>query len=283
MNASSPLKTNSRPAKMTLRKPTGRSAQQPQSGERKGFTLVELLVVLAIIAVMAALLLPALSRLKEQGRATVCRNNLKQLSLGFLMYVDDNSDYLPWPGGAPDRANTNPDYAADWCTGGQTAPSLALQSSWSTPSFGIHARSGSVFPYVTSQPRQSHDDGSKQTSPVYRCPSTGRLGEALMVNYAANGWLDPGKPFGKAQVGPQGVLASAVSDPSRKVLLLNPEPKTMTSYAFAPGAALSTKLFQLHLGLSKVSFLDGHVESLPNKTLLQMQGVDADFYFNTGK
>jgi len=51
--------------------------------------------VIAIIGILAALLLPALSRGKEQGRRVACINNLKQLSLGWIMYADDHDGFLP--------------------------------------------------------------------------------------------------------------------------------------------------------------------------------------------
>src|SRR5438445_6957791 len=63
---------------------------------RSGFTLVELLVVIAIVGVLAALLLSALSQAKSRAQTTVCVNNLKQLQLAWLVYVDDNDDQLPY-------------------------------------------------------------------------------------------------------------------------------------------------------------------------------------------
>jgi len=56
---------------------------------RSGFTLIELLVVIAIIAILAAILFPVFARAREKARTTNCASNLKQLSLGVLMYVQD--------------------------------------------------------------------------------------------------------------------------------------------------------------------------------------------------
>lgn len=61
---------------------------------RKGFTLIELLVVIAIIAILMAILMPAMNRVKEQGRRSTCLSNLKQLTLGWIMYADENDDML---------------------------------------------------------------------------------------------------------------------------------------------------------------------------------------------
>ena len=61
---------------------------------RKGFTLIELLVVIAIIALLMAILMPALQRAKEQGQRAVCMGTLKQLTLCWIMYADDNDDRL---------------------------------------------------------------------------------------------------------------------------------------------------------------------------------------------
>src|SRR5579863_9975311 len=65
-----------------------------------GFSLVELLVVIGIIAVLAALLLPALSMAKARGRRVTCLSNVRQIDLGFRMYCDDSNDTSPTNNGA---------------------------------------------------------------------------------------------------------------------------------------------------------------------------------------
>jgi prepilin-type N-terminal cleavage/methylation domain-containing protein len=81
---------------------------KPSNTKGTGFTLVELLIVIAVIAILAALVLPALSSAKQSAKRTVCLNNLKQINLGLRMYADDSNDRSPWVGRDTNRERVGP-------------------------------------------------------------------------------------------------------------------------------------------------------------------------------
>ena len=74
------------------------SKRPPSSGklDAAGFSLIELLTVIAIIAVLSAILLPALAKAREQAQATFCLNNTKQLGLAWHVYAGNHNERLPY-------------------------------------------------------------------------------------------------------------------------------------------------------------------------------------------
>lgn len=66
------------------------------AGARRGFTLIEMLVVMAIISILASMLLPALSKAKATAQRIACISNLKQIGLAFRLWGDDNGDRYPF-------------------------------------------------------------------------------------------------------------------------------------------------------------------------------------------
>ena len=79
------------------RPPARPTPARPRIGRRcrAGFTLVELLVVIGIIALLISILLPALGRAREQGNAIKCLSNLRQIGMGFQMYSQNSKGYFP--------------------------------------------------------------------------------------------------------------------------------------------------------------------------------------------
>lgn len=110
----------------------------------RGFTLVELLVVLVAIALLASLLLPALARAKEKGRSTQCLNNLRQWGLAINNYSLDNEDFLPRRGqGVQPLAEL--DRPTDWFNALPVYFNLSPYQEMFAASGKFQARANSIF------------------------------------------------------------------------------------------------------------------------------------------
>jgi prepilin-type N-terminal cleavage/methylation domain-containing protein/prepilin-type processing-associated H-X9-DG protein len=120
---------------------------------KRGFTLIELLVVIAIIAILAAILFPVFARAREKARQTSCLSNVKQISLGLLMYVQDYDETYCWcccpPGGVSvprwrPYSNTVGNIAYD----GLVMPYVKNRQLFSCPSLNLGIGSYSINRYL---------------------------------------------------------------------------------------------------------------------------------------
>jgi prepilin-type N-terminal cleavage/methylation domain-containing protein/prepilin-type processing-associated H-X9-DG protein len=230
------------------------------------FTLIELLVVIAIIAILAAMLLPALSKAKASGQSVACRNNLKQLQMGYLMYADANNDCQPpsksQAAGLGDVANL----PGSWVVG-----------SAKTDTNTANIEAGVIFPYVRSPG-------------VYRCPADhstvrGVPGLLRTRSFSLDAWLRASDDFyranGSAWVpqdypwGPCKVSGHHLPPPSGVFVFLDEHEQSIDCGTFAitqpswlvdmPDAKIwDSTWFSLpadrHQQGCNLSFLDSHVE-----------------------
>lgn len=123
----------------------------PKSGDGnrpRAFSLIELLVVLAVVALLAALLLPALGRSKDRARTIACQNHLRQLQICWYLYAGDNTDVLPPNNSVYSLTSGNPlARGASWCPG---------NARWDVEPTNI--QNGLLFPY-------------NRATAIYRCPA----------------------------------------------------------------------------------------------------------------
>jgi prepilin-type N-terminal cleavage/methylation domain-containing protein len=118
------------------------------------FTLIELLVVIAIIAILAAMLLPALGKSKSQALGISCMNNLRQLTLAWVQYVQDSRDFLPYSDSDNPGVPTSTD-AYTWVTG-QLDFDPANPSNWD---IAVNLKKSPLWPYCGD------------SAGIWRCPA----------------------------------------------------------------------------------------------------------------
>jgi len=136
--------------------------------EHRGFTLVELLIVIAIIAILLAVLTPALNKVREQARRTICASNLHQWFIGLQSYSAENSGKLPNVGSCVYTWSLNYTYAnqlKDWQNGGSKGT-----FKWRMY-FGY-----SMYPYIKDLPK------------IGRCPSNNTWKNYPNLDVWAQAW-----------------------------------------------------------------------------------------------
>ena len=90
-----PLHISKCKAEYSGKRDSGKRDGSERVGGRRGYTLVELLIVIVIVALLAAILFPAFARARENARRSSCQSNLKQISLGAMQYIQDYDERFP--------------------------------------------------------------------------------------------------------------------------------------------------------------------------------------------
>jgi prepilin-type N-terminal cleavage/methylation domain-containing protein len=219
---------------------------------RRAFTLIELLVVISIIAVLAGMLLPAISSVRLQSKQTNFASNMRQIGLGVLAYTNDNEGITP-------------------------PRSLAYTSpNWAGPAFWFEGISTDYLDYTISLSNSAVGDQSIARS-LFRDPAdqTKYPGwSRRCVNVAING----NAPMG-SKSGASGRPLSQIKHPS-ELLMLCPGPESahvtlgsewgysckLDSWQWA-GNASGPSVFLRYRGNGPIVFVDGHCETLTSMTL----------------
>ncbi|APZ95303.1 PilD-dependent protein PddA [Fuerstiella marisgermanici] len=138
-----------------------------------GFTLIELLVTISIIAILIALLLPAVQQAREAARRTQCRNNLKQFGLALHNYHDVHRCFPMGGMGVTYLTMTGPDHIRSFSWGAYLLPfleqdALYQQIDFNQPSFKVS------FPDLTIPAINDNEILMSTTLVAFRCPSDSR-------------------------------------------------------------------------------------------------------------
>jgi len=159
----------------------------PRGPKRNGFTLIELLVVIAIIAILAAILLPVFATARENARRTSCTNNLKQISLATLAYIEDYD--AVYPGEADGSYYGSGGTNRGWIY-------YTNEGTWNGNFTNFLPSQGVLYPYIKS-------------AGVYLCPSDG-TGQAN--SYAVSAYTTTNPTIGNTWH--PGINESIITDPS---------------------------------------------------------------------
>jgi len=218
---------------------------------RNGFTLVELLVVIGIIALLISILLPALNKVREQGRSTVCKSNMRQLFYAQLNYSNENKGRLANPS---DIAESYPAYAA------QPAGFFMM----ATPPYTLDFVNGVLWPYI--------GQGASIRKAIVNCPSD--IGDIRPTGPNTAGPRNFSYSFnsqmrGTSYVDPatgltffRGINIVSIVHPAQKIMIVEeayPNDTNADISTAPPG--INDQLCNRHFSNSNQCFCDGHVDS----------------------
>jgi prepilin-type processing-associated H-X9-DG protein len=219
--------------------------RSPDGEDVQGFTLIALLVVIAIIAILAAMLLPTLSRAKSSAQAITCGNNVKQLTVAWLLYTDDNNDSLVINTSTADTRTNRQSWVnniQNWTTSEEnTNPGFVL--------------SGKLAAYVNNN------------LGVYKCPADHALAEngprlrSISMNSLVGDPLISPNRFNPAWV--QFLKMAQFPGPSKFYVFMEEHPDTINDGYFMnrwDEIKWGNLPASHHSGSGNLSWADGHVE-----------------------